>query len=414
MRTKGKLLILLLGLLLLQHPNACRAQESGELVFGMSAAFSGASRGLGIEYYRGVSAWLNNVNELGGVHGRKLRVIAYDDGYDPIPTIRNTIRLVRDDHVFALFSYIGTPTATRILPLLKRFKNEHVYLLFPLSGAQPLREPPYGSYVYNLRASYFEETRGLVQHFTALGRKRVAVFYQADAYGRNGWDGVRRALADEGLSIVSEAAYRRGARFSADFSAEVELLKQGDPDAVITVGSYAATAAFIRDARDKGLDVPVATVSFSDSDNMLRLLDAVGKRVGRDYTHDLVCSQVVPSYEDLELPVVRLYREMMDKFAQMPPDSLLREPYMPHRYSFVSLEGFLNAMLLVRMVENLGPDPSPERIPEAMAALGGESLGLDHPLLFSGQCRQGLNEVYYVTVDEGRFVPIQDWSRWSK
>lgn len=414
MRTLVRECICLLGLLLLLVPAQVHAEEPRELVFGMSAAFTGASRGLGIEYYRGASAWLNHVNELGGVHGRMMRILPYDDGYDPIPTIQNTIRLVRDDNIFALFSYIGTPTTTRILPLLKRFDEEQVYLLFPFSGAQPLREPPYGRYVYNIRASYFEETRGLVQHFTALGRKRIAVFYQADAYGRNGWDGVRRALADEGLHIVSEAAYRRGALFSADFGNEVDLLLKGEPDAVITVGSYAATAAFIRDARDRGLNVPIATISFSDSDNMLRLLDAVSKRTGRDYSRELVCAQVVPSYEDLSLPVVRLYRELMDRYSEMPPENLLREPYMPHRYSFVSLEGFLNAVMLVRMIENMGAEPERRRIPEAMAALGGEDTGLNHPLLFSADCRQGLDEVYYVTVQDGRFVPLVDWTGWQK
>lgn len=409
MHVGSKLPILLLGLLLL-WPTPLRAGERGELVFGMSAAFSGPSRGLGIEYYRGLSAWLNRVNAEGGIHGRTLRVLAYDDGYDPLPTVRNTIRLVRDDDVFALLAYVGTPTTTRMLPLLKRFENEHIYLLFPLSGAQPLREPPYGRYVYNLRASYFQESCGLVRHFTDLGYKRIGVFYQADAYGRNGWDGVRRALEREGLQIVAEAAYRRGERFSTDFGREVELLRAKQPDAVITVGSYAPTAAFIRDARDHGLNVPIATVSFSDSDNMLRLLTSVGQRKGRDYTRGLVCAQVVPSYENQDLPVVRLYREMMDEYAEMPPSSLLHEPYVPHRYSFVSLEGFLDGMLLARMVENLGPNPERGRIPEAMNALSGVRLGLGCPLVYDADRRQGLDEVYYVTVDQGRFVPLSDWS----
>ena len=248
MRLQQSLLVAALAALLLFGPVFALA-ESPELVFGMSAPFSGASRGLGIEYYRGLSAFLNAVNAEGGVNGRLLRVKAYDDGYNPIPTMRNTIQLVQQDKVFALFSYVGTPTATRILPLLKRFQREHVYLLFPLTGAQPLREPPYGEFVYNLRASYFEETRGLVEHFLSLGRKRIAVFYQADAYGRNGWDGVCRALDEHGLSLSGDAAYQRGARFSTDFGPEVEILKTSEPDAVITVGSYAATAAFIRDAR---------------------------------------------------------------------------------------------------------------------------------------------------------------------
>jgi len=417
MRMLAYLSILLLGWTFCPAAAACAetrdAPQARELVFGMSAAFSGASRGLGIEYYRGVSAWLEYVNARGGVHGRSLRILAYDDGYDPVPTIRNTIRLVREDNVFALFSYIGTPTTTRVLPLLRHFEDEHVYLLFPLSGAQPLREPPHGHCVYNLRASYFQEARGLVQHFTALGR-RIAVFYQADAYGRNGWDGVRRALEDEGLSIASEAAYNRGALFSGDYTEEVKLLAQGDPQAVITVGSYAATAGFIRDARDHGLNVPIATVSFSDSDNMLRLLRSVSRQRNRDYTADLVCAQVVPSYEDISLPVVRCYRKLMDQYARMPSRELLHEPYNPHQYSFVSLEGFLNAMLLTRLVQELGPEPRRSDIPEAMTRLSGLDLGLKRPLHFGPQDRQGLDEVYYVTVRQGRFVPLVDWTEWAQ
>lgn len=253
-----------------------------------------------------------------------------------------------------------------------------------------------------------------MQHFTSLGRRRIGVFYQADAYGRNGWDGVRRALAEEGLEIVSEAAYQRGALFSREYDREVEVLAAGRPEAIVTVGSYAATAGFIRDAREQGLDIPIATISFSDSDNMLRLLRAVGRSRGKVYTNDLVCAQVVPSYEDVTLPVVRLYREVMDQHAEMPPDEVLREPYSPHRYSFVSLEGFLNAVLLTNMVERLGPQPSRERIPDALYALNGVDLGLGCPLRYSVQKNQGLDAVYYVTVREGRFVPLEDWSGWAK
>ena len=91
-----------------------------------------------------------------------------------------------EDQVFLLFGYVGTPTVTRVLPMLKKFQDQQVYLFFPFTGAQPQREPPYGDFAFNLRASYRQETAGLVNNFVRIGRERIAMFYQADAYGRSG------------------------------------------------------------------------------------------------------------------------------------------------------------------------------------------------------------------------------------
>ena len=166
-----------------------------DIVIGMSAAFKGPSRGLGIELYRGSMAYLEPVNRRGGIHGKKIVIRAYDDGYNPMPAIRNTIKLIDDDDVFLLVNYVGTPTVTRVLPLLKNYRKKHVYLFFPFTGAEPQRQPPYSDFVFNLRASYQNETEGLVDHFVRLGRTKISVFYQADAYGRGGWEGVKDALA---------------------------------------------------------------------------------------------------------------------------------------------------------------------------------------------------------------------------
>ena len=200
---------LALGLLLLL-PAFAGAEE---IVIGMSAAFNGPSRGLGLEMYRGAMAWFNEVNRTGGVHGRKIVLKAYDDGYNPAPAIANTRRLVHDDKAFLLFGYVGTPTTTRVLPLLKHFESESIYLFCPFTGAEPMRQGPYRQYVFNLRASYRAETKGLVDNLVRVGRRRVAVFYQIDAYGRSGWDGVRAALAAHKLKMTGEATYRRGHPF---------------------------------------------------------------------------------------------------------------------------------------------------------------------------------------------------------
>jgi ABC-type branched-subunit amino acid transport system substrate-binding protein len=184
--------------------------RAGEIVVGMSAAFTGPSRGLGVELYRGSMAYFADVNSRGGVHRRKIVLKAYDDGYNPTPAVDNTIRLIKQDGAFVLFNYVGTPTTTRCLPLLKGHRDQSVLLFFPFTGAQPQRQEPYGQFAFNLRASYYQETAALVDHFVGAGRRRVAVFYQIDAYGRNGWEGVRTALARHGLRIAGEATYRRG------------------------------------------------------------------------------------------------------------------------------------------------------------------------------------------------------------
>src|SRR4051794_17685362 len=184
--------------------------EGESLVLGMSAAFRGPSRGLSIELYRGSSAYFEYVNRSGGVQGRRIVIKAADDGYNPIPAIENTVRLIKQEDTFLLFDYMGSPTVARMLPLLKQYSDRSIFLFFPFSGAEPQRQPPYREFVFNLRASYGEETSGLVDHFVRIGRKRIAVFYQCDAYGRSGWNGVRSTLAGSGLRMVGEATYRRG------------------------------------------------------------------------------------------------------------------------------------------------------------------------------------------------------------
>jgi ABC-type branched-subunit amino acid transport system substrate-binding protein len=396
-------------LCMLPTPGVVRAEP---VRLGMSAAFSGPSRGLGIELYRGSMAYFRMLNDQGGLFGRPVEIAACDDRYEPEPAIRNTIRFIQNDSILALFNYVGTPTTTRVLPLLKRYAGKHACLLFPFTGAQPLREPPYGRWVFNLRASYFQETEALVDRMVSLGRERISVFYQADAYGRSGWAGVRKALAEHALSLASEATYRRGAKFSDSMLRQVDIIKAANPEAVIAVGSYEACAAFIRDARDAGLDAPIANLSFVGSENLLSLLQKLRTRTGRDYAARLLNTQVVPSYQNLQLPAVRQYRKLMQTYAPAPPPEAAQPGYEPLGFSFLSFEGFLNAKALAAVVRRFGRVPGREEIQAAMESVGGLDLGLDAPVRFGPERHQGLDRVYFTTVKEGRFAPVQDWSRW--
>ncbi len=407
---KAPLRVILICLILFASASA----SAEDLVIGMSAAFTGTSRGLGIELYRGSMAYLDPINRSGGVHGRKIVIRAYDDSYNPIPAIRNTIKLIDDDNVFLLANYVGTPTVTRVLPLLKNYRNKQIYLFFPFTGAAPQRQPPYSDFVFNLRASYADETAGLVGHFVGLGRRKIAVFYQADAYGRSGWEGVRNALAGFGLTIASEATYRRGTTFSTSLKPQIDILKAGDPDAIVSIGSYAACAALIRDARDSGWQVPIANLSFVGSEAMAALLLKSGVSQGVDYTSNLINSQVVPSYEDRSLPAIKDYRQRMDEYGAKVPQPWDASDYRPLRYSFVSLEGFLNAKLLVHILRNMGPAPAREHLKETVESHHHMDLGIGSPISFGPNKHQGSDRVYYTTLEGDKFVPVVRWDRWKR
>ncbi len=393
-----------------------RVSASGEdaIILGMSAGFKGPTKGLAAELYRGSLAYFEWVNSRGGVKGRPIEIQPRNDNYDPLPAIENTIRFIEDKRVLALFDYLGTPTVTRALPLLKSYSQDKAFLFFPFTGAQPQREPPYDAYVFNLRASYRQEVRALVYALAAVRRARIAVFYQADAYGRSGWDGVKRALLDHGLSIAAEATYRRGAVTAESMERQVRVLMEAKPDAVICIGAYPACAAFIRDARLAGLDVPIANVSFVGSEAMLRVLEAEGKRLHLDLTVNLINTQVVPSYEDMSLPAVREYRELMDQLGDRTPRTLMDPGYEPFRYSFVSFEGFLNAKVMTAALERMEDPTDRDELVQAMESLKHLDIGIGDPVRFGPWRRQGLDEVYFTTVENGAFVPLKNFSGFAK
>jgi ABC-type branched-subunit amino acid transport system substrate-binding protein len=386
-----------------------RAHAEDDIVIGMSAAFTGPSRGLGIELYRGAMAAFEQKNKNGGIGGRKIVIKALDDGYNPSKAVDNTIRLVEDDKVLLLFGYVGTPTTARVLPLLKRYQDRDVLLFFPFTGAEPMRRFPYDAHVYNLRASYAQETAGLVDYFVKSGRKKIGVFYQVDAYGRSGWEGVAKGLAKHDLKMVSEASYRRGDSFDKSKREQVDILREAGADAVISIGAYGACAAFIRDARDAGWDVPIANVSFVGSEAMLSLLLEAGKANGKDYTKHLINSQVVPSYFDDKIEAVKRYRELMDRNNPAPPEAYRDDTYKPMKYSFVSLEGYLDAELLIKILEKAPTPIRPAGIRTAAASEKGFDIGLSKPVTFfrnGKEVHQASDLVFFTVVHDGHFVPL--------
>ena len=320
-----------------------RAQDS-RVILGQSAAFSGPSAQLGTQFHAGAKLWFDQQNAKGGVAGRSVEIRNLDDGYEPDRCVANTEKLIKDD-AFALFGYIGTPTSLAALPLATSAK---VPFIAPFSGAMGLRDP-FKREAFHLRASYDDETELIVKQLTELAQNRIAVFYQNDAYGKAGLDGVTKALADLKLAPVATATVERN---STDVTQAVEKLVAAKPDAVVQISAYSAAAAFVRAARKAGYGGTFYNVSFVGT-------QALADELGKDGA-GVVVSQVVPSpYQ----PSRQITREFLDA---------IKKGGDKVQANYSSLEGYLAARVFT---EGLRPALAGGKLSQDSFIAGMESLG---------------------------------------
>lgn len=364
-----------------------------EITLGSSLPLTGHAAYLGTQTLLGAQAYLNSVNESGGVYGRTIRVIAKDDAYDPPRCLANTQKFLIDGNVFALFSYVGTPTTVTVLPLLEDAK---IPLLGMFTGANALREP-FNRYLINIRASYYQETKAAVRQLVQkLGMKRIAVFYQYDAYGFDGLVGTELALQSFGMEPVARGSYIRG---TLKVEEALDKIMASRAEAVVMVGTYSACARFISEAGTKGYNPVFYNVSFVGAEELARRLKLQPEA-------RVVMSQVVPPpdaklvMDQQESPpgVVVEYLQAVQAFSPGEPPS------------FAGLEGYINARILVEGLQRAGPDLTCPSFIRALESIQDFPLGSGASITFGPNDHQGMDKVYFTRLLDGRFQPFDDWA----
>jgi ABC-type branched-subunit amino acid transport system substrate-binding protein len=366
--------------------SAERAHSPGvtdtEIRIGASLALQGHAGYLGTQMLHGAMAYIRHVNAQGGVHGRQITVIAYDDGYDPPRCLYNTQRLLIEDNVFALFCYVGTPTTVKIIPLVNEAR---IPLVGMFTGANALRDPV-NRYLINIRASYYQETGATVRYLVEdLGIRRIGVFYQYDAYGFDGLRGTELALRRYNLVPVATGTYIRG---TLAVDEGLQRIMAAQAAAVVMIGTYEPCAKFIRQAKNNGYRPVFSNVSFVGADELARILG--------DQAEGVIVTQVVPPPSPRS-DTVKLWG--VDEYAR-----LLNRYYPQDHPNFVSLEGYLNARVLVEGLKRTGRRLNRERFITALESVRDYDLGIDNDLAFSARDHQGLDRVYFTHFKDGRFV----------
>jgi branched-chain amino acid transport system substrate-binding protein len=355
-----------------------RGVSDTEIVLGMASPFSGANRELGNGMRAGVEAALAEVNATGGVHGRRLRLVAVDDGYEPSRTLPAMRQLVEKDRVFAVVGNVGTPTAAVSIPYCLR---QHVVFFGALSGGDLLRHTPPDRYVFNFRPSYAQETAAAVRWLAGARRiapGRIAVFAQEDEFGESGWRGAAEELRARGVdpATVLRVGYRRN---TAEVTEAVAKLKEKarSVDAVLMVATYQAAAAFVGKLREAGLRQLTTNVSAVDSNALAEELAGDGKA----YTEGVFVTQIVP-LPTARAPGVARFQEAMARHGG------------GARPGFLALEGYLAAEILVEGLRRAGRDLDSERLVKALEELNQLDLGIGARISFAPEDHQGSRQVW--------------------
>lgn len=368
---------------------ALRVQGDEFIKIGMSTALTGPAQALGQGMKLGIDAYFTKVNSLGGINGKKLKLIALDDGYEPSRTAPNMRKLIDEEKVLAVIGNVGTPTAVVSVPIA----NEKKTVLFgAFTGAGILRKSPPDRYVINYRASYAEETAAMIDGLLEVGVKpsEIAFFTQNDAYGDAGYQGAIKALKASGYSEAEKLAHGRYTRntLNVENGFGVILDAATEPKAIIMVGAYAPCAEFIKLAKEVLTDTIFLNVSFVGSTALAKALADKGDGV--------IVTQVVPHFES-QLPLITQYSNEVKKFD---PEATL---------GFVSLEGYIAANIIVSGLKQATQPLTKENVVDGIESIQDLDIGIGVKISFNKNEHQASHKVWPTMIKGGKFITF-DWN----
>ncbi|CCE04884.1 putative ABC-type branched-chain amino acid transport system, periplasmic component [Bradyrhizobium sp. STM 3843] len=369
-----------------------RGVTDREITFGSVVPLSGANKESGRLLKVGIEAAFNRANEAGGVNGRMLKLVVANDDYDPNRTLDAMKQLYEKEQVFGFIGNFGTATAAVAIP----YSLERRVLFFsPYTGANVTRHDPPDRYVFNYRPSYAEEADALVRYLVKLRRvppRQIALFAQDDSFGDAGFAGVAKAYRALGLNdaAILRVNYTRN---TVDVEPAINQLKaQKVPvRAVIMVATSRAAAKFIEKAHDAlpgAAFVNVSAVGASALANELTLL-------GPQYATGVIVTQAVPAVSGYSSLVLDYKAALAKHFPGEPAD-------------YTSLEGYIEASILIQALKNAGQELNTERLIDTLESMRNIDLGLGARLSFGTAEHQASHKIWGTVLDgTGTYQPIE-------
>ena len=354
------------------------------LYVGSSLPMTGIIKSWGDSVNSGVNSYFKYANENNLIKNKNIEFLVYDDKYEPELTLGNTNKLIYQDKIFALFGYVGTPTVKRVLPILY---DEDIPFFSAFTGASFLRDNKNTNFI-NFRSSYEQEIETLINYLSVQKKlDKIAVFYQNDDYGEEGYISLLELLKKKNLSLVAEGSYKRN---TLSISHAFNEIKNAKPEVIFMIGAYKTNSLFIKKAKENEnlKDAIFCNISFGDANSMVKELEKLNTN-----SKNLIFSQVVPNYADKNLPIVLEYQNLMQKY------------YPKEELVFLSFEAFLSAKILVNAISRIKGDITRKKFLYMLKTTPNNLLdGIN--LEFKNS--QLLNKIYLFKYENNEFIKIKN------
>jgi branched-chain amino acid transport system substrate-binding protein len=364
------------------RPAAAQGLSDTEIVLGCSNSFSGPLAFPGEQATKfGVDLYFKVVNDAGGIHGRKVRTIYYDDGYRPQEAVANTKKLVEQDKVFAIIAPQGTPPVVATMDYLEEGR---IPLLFPFQGSPIVRGR---KWVFSGMTLYDRQSHMMIDYLVGPRKyKTFGVLYQDDEYGKAFLTAFEKDLERHKLKITVAEPVKRGVN---DVSAQIAKLQAARPQVTFLALTPAPGAQALKERQKIGWTdtVMVSSGPLTDERYLALAGDAAESVEGLSLWPDPVTS---------DLAGVKAYRDAMQKhFAKNDPN----------RYS---LSGYVAAMLFTEGAKRAGKSLTRDGLVTALESIKNWDSGILPPLSIAAD-HETQRQGFWVKVEKGRFKQLTDW-----
>lgn len=314
------------------------------ITIGNSTALTGPLGNAGQEHIKSIQAAFAQINKAGGVHGRELKIVTKDDGYQAPRTVENITKMIGEGSALAFMSIIGTPNNGAILPMTEK---AGIPVLGPITGASSLRKAEHKS-TFHIRPSYSDEVTRMVQQLVQMGIQDIAVVYLDNPFGKEVLANAQKTLADQKLKAVAALPLAVDGKNHAEVAQQILDSKA---DAVFLGTTGTGTTDLILSLREKAGGLPVIGLSVTFTDT---------KRLGK-HLAGLAMASVFPAAQVQKFAVVRAYNASLE--ANGTPNLSL------------GLESWVNAQVIAEALRRAGRDVTRDKLRTALAGLRNFEVG---------------------------------------
>jgi len=357
---------------------------TNEIKIGTFSAMTGAVAIIGVTFNHGFLSYINWINDQGGVYGRKINVLTYDDQFNPALTVTGVKKMVEEDKVFAIVAGLGTPGCLAVMDYLN---EKGVPFVYQGSGSSLLSIPP-KKYIFAVQPNYTNEGQIFVKYIVDdMKLKKIALLYRDDDAGKEGASGVEKGVSRFGGEIVVKSPFPGT---ETDFTSYLLKVKQSEADALIV---YEPTSTAI-------------------ASNILKTAKSLGltQKIFLPYPHSGIVAAAGDAAEGVYItgwadfsnpndPGVKKFYEVWLKYY--PKDNPLLFSY--------AVAGFIAGEIFVEALKRSGPYPTRDSIVWALETFYGWSGYLAKDISYAPNERSGKYSMFFMRVEKGQLIKVSDW-----